>query len=439
MNNQNQITCDEIINQTVFHNIKHHKALLVAYSGGVDSTVLMHVLVKLKQQLLPNLELRAIYIHHGLSSNADNWATHCRQQCQTWQVPIIIEKVRLDPIAGNIEEQARNARYQAIYHHLKDDETLCTAQHLDDQCETFFLALKRGSGPAGLSAMPRENQQHLRPLLTISRSQIETYANKHQLNWIEDESNQDDHYDRNFLRLKVLPILNQRWPHFSQMVARSAELCQQQETLINELLLVEFKQVITEQNQLAIAPLMDYSEYKRNAILRMWFKHNHINMPTRQQITLIWQTVALAKEDANPKFIFNNQQVRRYQNQLYLLALYQDIEQQILNWDLALPLTLPDNVGELQVNYQTDLCCRLPQADEKITVRFHAQGKFQIVNRHGSRSIKKLWQEHNIPPWMRTRIPLIYYNEQLICAVGAFVTEQGKGTQIGFILVKNNL
>ncbi|WP_141671796.1 tRNA lysidine(34) synthetase TilS, partial [Gilliamella sp. Imp1-1] len=142
---------------------------------------------------------------------------------------------------------------------------------------------------------------------------------------------------------------------------------------------------------------------------------------------------------ANPKFIFNNQQVRRYQNQLYLLALHQDIEQQILNWDLALPLTLPDNVGELQINYQTDLCCRLPQADEKITVRFHAQGKFQIVNRHGSRSIKKLWQEHNIPPWMRTRIPLIYYNEQLICAVGAFVTEQGKGTQIGFILVKNNL
>nr|WP_218058753.1 tRNA lysidine(34) synthetase TilS [Gilliamella apicola] len=435
MNNPLPTMFDENIKQTIMHKITHHKALLVAYSGGVDSTVLMHALVALKQQLLPDLKLRAIYIHHGLSSNADHWAMHCQKQCHTWQVPLIIEKVKLDPNAGNIEEQARNARYQAIYRHLKNDETLCTAQHLDDQCETFFLALKRGSGPAGLAAMPQENKQHLRPLLTISRAQIETYANKHQLNWIEDESNQDDRYDRNFLRLKVLPILNQRWPHFSQMVARSAELCQQQEALINELLLADFQQMVSQQGQLNLAPLMTCSEYKRNAVLRMWLRSQQMTMPSQKQLALIWQTVVLAKEDANPKFLLHCRQIRRYQNQLYLLPLYQNIEQQILNWDLALPLNLPDSVGKLQINYQTDLSCRLPHADEQVTVRFHAKGQFQIINRNGSRSIKKLWQEHNIPPWMRTRIPLIYYNEQLICAVGKFVTEQGKGSQISFSLI----
>lgn len=432
MKNQSQTMIDQSIEQAILDHIKNRQSLLVAYSGGVDSTVLLHALTQLKQQQRPDLQLSAIYIHHGLSQNADSWARHCQQQCQIWQVPLIIEKVRLDPMAGNIEQQARNARYQAIYRHLKSDQMLCTAQHLDDQCETFLLALKRGSGPAGLSAMPVESNRHLRPLLTISRQQIEAYANRHQLTWIEDESNQDDHYDRNFLRLKVLPLINQRWPQFSQMVARSASLCQQQEALINELLDNDFHQLLTTQGQLRLSPLINYSEYKRNAILRMWFRQQGIMMPSQKQLALIWQTVVEAKEDANPKFVLHNKQIRRYQNQLYLLPLYDDTEHLVINWDLTSPLVLPDNIGQLQSHYQHDLNCRLPQADEAVTVRFHAQGRLQIVNRQGSRAIKKIWQEHQIPPWMRTRTPLIYYNEQLICAVGVFVTEQGKGSQINF-------
>ena len=432
MKNQSQTMIDQSIEQAILDHIKNRQSLLVAYSGGVDSTVLLHALTQLKQQQRPDLQLSAIYIHHGLSQNADSWARHCQQQCQIWQVPLIIEKVRLDPMAGNIEQQARNARYQAIYRHLKSDQMLCTAQHLDDQCETFLLALKRGSGPAGLSAMPVESNRHLRPLLTISRQQIEAYANWHQLTWIEDESNQDDHYDRNFLRLKVLPLINQRWPQFSQMVARSASLCQQQEALINELLDNDFHQLLTTQSQLRLSPLINYSEYKRNAILRMWFRQQGIMMPSQKQLALIWQTVVEAKEDANPKFVLHNKQIRRYQNQLYLLPLYDDTEHLVINWDLTSPLVLPDNIGQLQSHYQHDLNCRLPQADEAVTVRFHAQGRLQIVNRQGSRAIKKIWQEHQIPPWMRSRTPLIYYNEQLICAVGVFVTEQGKGSQINF-------
>ena len=432
MKNQSQTMIDQSIEQAILDHIKNRQSLLVAYSGGVDSTVLLHALTQLKQQQRPDLQLSAIYIHHGLSQNADSWARHCQQQCQIWQVPLIIEKVQLDPVAGNIEQQARNARYQAIYRHLKSDQMLCTAQHLDDQCETFLLALKRGSGPAGLSAMPVESNRHLRPLLTISRQQIEAYANWHQLTWIEDESNQDDHYDRNFLRLKVLPLINQRWPQFSQMVARSASLCQQQEALINELLDNDFHQLLTTQGQLRLSPLINYSEYKRNAILRMWFRQQGVMMPSQKQLALIWQTVVEAKEDANPKFVLHNKQIRRYQNQLYLLPLYDDTEHLVINWDLTSPLVLPDNIGQLQSHYQHDLNCRLPQADEAVTVRFHAQGRLQIVNRQGSRAIKKIWQEHQIPPWMRTRTPLIYYNEQLICAVGVFVTEQGKGSQINF-------
>ncbi|MDF7666517.1 tRNA lysidine(34) synthetase TilS [Orbaceae bacterium ESL0727] len=447
----------EPIWQTVSAAIQNRTALLVAYSGGIDSTVLLHTLTELKQQcMIANLRVRAIYIHHGLSPNADEWAKHCQAQCQRWQIPFIIEKVQIDKSTGNIEEQARNARYAAIARHLNDDETLCTAQHLDDQCETFLLALKRGSGPAGLAAMAQERisdhssshpHELLRPLLTISRQQIEDYATRHHLTWIEDESNQDDHYDRNFLRLTVIPKLTARWPHFSQMVARSSELCRQQEQLLEELLWPELQQIITTPKQLPIALLRACSDYKRNALLRLWLKINQTAMPSLKQLALIWQTVALAQDDANPAFILADKQIRRYQDQLYLLPHFHDLKPVILSWDLLSPLVLPDQLGRLlistvsdkveqqgeQINCLSPLGCRRPKKDEQVTVRFHAQGRFHIVGRSGSRTIKKLWQEHAVPPWMRSRIPLIFYNEQLIAAVNCFVTTEGEGNEIYFL------
>ena len=217
-------------------------AVLLAYSGGLDSSVLLHQLVLLRNQR-PELQLRAVHIHHGLNPLADSWVAHCEQQCAQWQVPLEVVRVQIDARAGGIEAAARTARYDAFSQLLLPDEALLTAQHLDDQSETVLLALKRGSGPAGLAAMPQQHwlgqHRHLRPLLAVSRSQLEAWAQHHQLSWIEDDSNQDPRYDRNFLRLKVLPLLNDRWPHFASAVARSAALCGEQEQLLDELLAEE--------------------------------------------------------------------------------------------------------------------------------------------------------------------------------------------------------
>ncbi|MEJ5174718.1 tRNA lysidine(34) synthetase TilS, partial [Erwinia sp. MYb416] len=170
--------------------------------------------------------LRAVHIHHGLNPLAESWVTHCQQQCARWQVPLEVVYVRVDARQGGIEAAARTARYQAFRQRLRAGETLLTAQHQDDQSETLLLALKRGSGPAGLAAMPQQHRlgehRHLRPLLTHGRQQLEEWAHQHQLTWIEDDSNSDARYDRNFLRLEVMPMLNARWPHFSRAVARSA-------------------------------------------------------------------------------------------------------------------------------------------------------------------------------------------------------------------------
>ena len=176
------------------------RQILVAFSGGLDSTVLLHQLVQWRTEN-PGVTLRAIHVHHGLSANADAWVTHCENVCQQWQVPLVVERVQLAQEGLGIEAQARQARYQAFARTLLPGEVLVTAQHLDDQCETFLLALKRGSGPAGLSAMAEVSEfagtRLIRPLLARTRGELAQWALAHGLRWIEDESNQDDSYDRN--------------------------------------------------------------------------------------------------------------------------------------------------------------------------------------------------------------------------------------------------
>lgn len=412
----------------VKHKLAGYRQFLLAYSGGVDSTVLLHLLSRLCQQN-KTLSVRAVYIHHGLSVHATLWAQHCQAQCEALQLPFAMINVDIfSPNGGNIEALARQARYQALKTHLMCGEVLLTAQHLDDQCETFFLALKRGSGPAGLSAMPESmpfsHSQLVRPLLAIPREQIEYYASRHHLKWIEDESNQDSRFDRNFLRWHVLPLLTQRWPAFLQMTAKSASLCAGQEQLLDELLAESLTQLVDQQKALDLSALHIMSKNRRWAILRRWFSLHQLTMPGENQLKQLWQDVALAKEDANPQYQINRHQVRRYQNRLYLLPLFQEITDIVLPWQIKTALQLPDNLGILSCGDQ-GWAIRPPTMQEQVTVRFSAQGSFQIIGRHGSRKIKKLWQEFNVPSWQRSRIPLVFYNESLITAVNMFVTVQG--------------
>ena len=246
--------------------------LLVAFSGGLDSTALLSLVKKLSEKR-PHLSLRAIHIHHGLSPNADAWTNHCQQLCKQFAIPLIIEKVKVEMHDG-IEAGAREARYQAISTHIQPDEYLVTAHHLNDQTETFFLALKRGAGLQGLGAMQKESQLFgmpiLRPLLSFSRYELEDYVQRETLSWVEDESNQDNHYDRNFLRNQILPELRQRWGHFDHAVQRAAQHCFEQHQLINELLQDCFEQhILEDQKQFLLVNFLDYSLQKQTALLRM--------------------------------------------------------------------------------------------------------------------------------------------------------------------------
>ena len=411
-----------------------HRQFLVAFSGGLDSTVLLHQLVCWRQQE-PSISLRAVHIHHGISQNADSWVAHCQRLCTQWQVPLVVERVTLVQNGLGLEAEARTARYQAFREALIPGEVLLTAQHLDDQSETLLLALKRGSGPAGLSAMPTYaafgDTQLIRPLLHETRAALQHWAQTHALTWIEDESNQDDAYDRNFLRLRVLPLLNARWPHFAEASARSAALCAEQEQLLDELLADELARLRTDAGTLTIEPMMTMSAPKRAAILRRWLAWHGAPMPSRETIARVWQEVALAREDATPCLRLGNFEVRRYQQQLWWVKALERQTESVLEWaDRTMPLVLPGELGQLHCAAGGDI--RSPRADELVSVRFKAPGMLHIVGRHGGRKLKKIWQELGVPPWLRDTTPLLFYGETLITAVGVFVTvdgtcEAGKG------------
>lgn len=427
--------------------------LLLALSGGLDSTVLLHLLVALRQTRT-EIQLRAVYIHHGLSVHADEWAQHCQAICQRWQVPFQLIKVNVESSAKGIEAGARAARYTAFSQILQSGEALLTAQHLDDQCETFFLALKRGSGPAGLSSMaersPFKQGVLVRPLLSISREQIERYAHSHRLSWIEDESNQDPRYDRNFLRLSILPELSQRWPHFSHAVARSASLCAEQELLLDELLAEQLVLLMDGSGALAIEPLKSMSEVKRWALLRRWLDFYARPMPSKEQLRRLWQDVAISQQDAEPCLRLGDYDIRRFRQRLYLVEAKMALRDRVVEWPdftahgliLSDGLILPDGLGQLTVatvgeknageeNHCDGAVLRFPTADERVTIRFTATGNIRIVGRDRSRSLKKLWQEFDIPPWLRGRTPLVFFGEKLIVAVGVFVTPEGLSRESG--------
>jgi len=374
---------------------------LIGFSGGLDSTALLSLVKKLSEKRL-HLSLRAIHIHHGLSPNADTWTTHCQQLCEQFAIPLIIEKVKVEMHNG-IEAGAREARYRAISTHIQPDEYLITAHHLNDQTETFFLALKRGAGLQGLGAMQKESQLFgmtiLRPLLSFSRNELEDYVQQENLSWVEDESNQDNHYDRNFLRNQILPEIRQRWGHFDYAVQRAAQHCFEQQQLINELLQTCFEQhLLEDQKQFSLVNFLGYSSQKQTALLRMWLAKNQIAMPTQVQLAHIIDDVIKAKADATPQFQLGEHIIRRYQQRLYLTEKFVDLSQTCIDMPLNQQITLPDNLGTIcaahnakgiLVNWN-EKQVQLADTQEPIQIRFAYTGKVKRQHNRPAETMKKI-------------------------------------------------
>ena len=415
---------------------------LIGFSGGLDSTALLALFAKLREKQ-PHFQLRAIHIHHGLSSNADAWATHCENLCQQFQIPLLIQRVNVN-MANGIEAGARQARYEAIAQHIFPQEWLATAHHLQDQTETFFLALKRGSGLQGLSAMQAQSTVYnvpiFRPLLSFNRQQLLNFVQQQGITWIEDESNADNQYDRNFLRNQILPDVRQRWGHFDSAVQRCTQHCYEQQQLLNELLAEEYQKNVDKTDRtFKVQHFADYSAIKQRALLRLWLQECGVAMPSLVQLEHLISDVIFAKPDTQPQFRLENNIVRRYQHKLFITPIFTDISSNDIEAELDKPIALPDNLGTLRLQktlqkmtalwhdengniYKETLA--LPLEGTKVWIRFGYSGKVKLTPKGVNQDIKKVWQNLNVPPWQRQRIPLIFYDDKLQSAVGFFTVSQ---------------
>ncbi len=383
---------------------------VVAFSGGLDSTVLLHALNTLSERP----PLHALHIHHGLQAEADDWQRHCEGFAKSQGIAFHALAVSVDDNAS-VEEAARRARYEAFDSFLEAGDVLLQAHHLDDQAETLLLRLFRGTGLEGLKGMPRERELGdallVRPLLGLSRSELENYAHQHQLDWIEDPSNRDTSFDRNYLRHNILPQVEARWPAYRNTLARLAGLAATalpEDSLSN----LTFHTRKSAWTALDLEALRSLDEGDRNAALRQWLSQAGLT-PSLAQLQALQKSMLWSSPDAEPVFELGEFQVRRFKEALYITQLEPFDAKLELTWDGGSVLELP-GAGKLSA-----LGGDQP---ERFTVRFRRGGeRCQPAGRAHSQRLKKLLQERGVPPWRRDRLPLIYLDNELAAVADLWV------------------
>ena len=392
--------------------------LLIAFSGGLDSTVLLHAL-----SLDPAMRtsgLRAIHVHHGLQDAADDWAAHCARFCGSIGVPLSTIKVSVDRGSGDgLEAAARKARYGAFETALAAGEVLVTAHHRDDQAETFLLRALRGSGPDGLAAMRRlrgfATSLHWRPLLETPRDELLAYANRHGLSWLDDPSNEDMRHDRNFVRQRILPLLRERWPQADASFARSAVLNADAVELLDQedaLALATARSI--DPRALSASALLELRAPRRARVLRRWIESLGFPPLPGEGVARIESDLLQARVDARARFVWRDVVIERWRDLLHaqrrrepLLAGWS------VAWDGKRPLPLPG--GDSLELVGTDA---LPSPC-RVSARRGGE-RILLPGRTHSHALKNVLQELGVPPWEREALPLVHDHAGELAAISDF-------------------
>lgn len=387
--------------------------VLVGFSGGLDSTVLLHWLAQ--SPVRRTSGLRAVHVHHGLQAEADAWAAHCEAICSEMALPLQVIRVHVPRDSGNgLEAAARSARREAFAQVLHEHEHLALAHHRDDQAETFLLRALRGSGVDGLAAMrahaPFATGSLWRPLLQFPRQDLRAYAQAHGLRWIEDPSNASDAADRNFLRLHVMPLLAQRWPQADASFARSAELAAQSQRLLDVADHEALRRCVISPGVIDCSRLLRQPRERRARLLRQWVRSCGQPPLPAAGVTAIERELLPAAHDAGAQFTWQGVRIRRWRNQLHLLsaALALPLDWSV-HWEGRSPLALPDG-GELVLLGRDRLATPV-----QVSARRGGE-RIQLPGRRHSHALKDLLQHSGLPPWQRRQLPLLYDGETLLAA-----------------------
>jgi tRNA(Ile)-lysidine synthase len=398
---------------------------LVALSGGLDSTVLLHMLSRTQKQ--HGKGLLAIHVDHQLQTQSHAWAEHCGQFAAELNVDFLCETVNVVASGGDgPEAAARDARYEALARHIVDTDWLLSAHHQDDQAETLFLNLLRGSGPTGLAGMRPirhfSSAWLARPLLDVPRHALLQYATENELGWIEDPSNEADEFDRNFLRNDVLPIVRRRWPQSAAKFARSAELARDASNLLGDLAVIDFEATGGSGGQLPIDTLGALSPSRQKNLLRFLAQKRGLPVPGAQHLKAIVEELMPAREDAEPLVSWPGGEARRFRNKLYLQP-----ANQTASFDIGQPLdqnsiSIGPTLGELSLAAGPGPGLSEAVIAAGLSLRRRVGGeRIKPLGQLHTRTLKKLLQEENVVPWLRDSLPLVYSGEQLVAVADLWI------------------
>lgn len=398
----------------------------VGYSGGPDSSVLLHVLARCRDALAP--PLGAVHVNHGLLAEADAWTAHCRAVCEGLDLPLSV--LRVDAAARRdalgLEAAARHARYAAIAQMLGPGECLLTAHHRDDQAETVLLQLLRGGGPAGLAAMPAVaplgQGRLVRPLLQVDRAELRAFAAAHGIGFIADPSNADRQRARGYLRAEVMPRLHARWPGVRVTLARAARHAADAAAIIAERA-AEDLGLLTRSTpwRMPLPALERLSLPRRRAVLRHWCQARELPVPDTARLDEILGQLASARPARAIAVTWPGGAFRRYRDALVLSPELPPHDADLcLAWNGAAPVALPAGLGTLRLVPGGAL--RRDTLEAPIEVRFRTAGLRCVPDgRTGHHDLKHLFQEAGVPPWLRDRVPLIVVDGQLAAIADRWV------------------
>ncbi len=396
----------------------------VAFSGGLDSTVLLVALAELRSRGWPRV-VRALHIDHQLQPDSGKWSARCADTARQLGVPFASERVVVPLVSGQgLEAAARKVRYAALYGSLAAGETLLTAHHADDQLETILLALMRGAGVRGLSGMPRSARAgagwHQRPLLDHPRADLERWARERGLAWIEDPTNREPRYRRSYLRQAVLPALRSTWPGAAIVASRSAAHLAEAGELLDELARLDLHEARLE-ICLQLDKLAAMTSSRRRNLLRYWLRSLELPIPSTAKLGVLEHDMLVARPDRQLCVDWEGAEVRLHRGLLYAgPPLAAPPVAREATWDWREPLVLPQGLGELHAVPVTGEGLAVARLPQRLQWRFRGEveggagGESADLPHHG---LKKLLQEAHVLPWWRGRLPLLFAGDHLL-AVG---------------------
>lgn len=397
--------------------------LALALSGGVDSVALLDILTKLSTAI--GFHLSAVHVNHGISQNTDQWSHFCQELCKEFAIPLSIFRVQINKQAQqSLEAAARDARYQAFTR--VDTDYIVLAQHQDDQAETLLLQLLRGAGIKGLSAMPTvrllagTSIKLLRPLLNVPRTALLHYAQINNLSWVNDESNTNTDFDRNYLRHQVLPVIEVRYPAYRKTLSRACRHLGEAVQLLDELAQADSAQVIN-RDTLSLKKLCNLNPARAKNLLRYFLAQKMSYLPSTAKMDELLRQLCAITSDNHFSFQFENIEIRCFRGTIECLPIKSTTEKHfIIPWQGEKQLFIEPLQGMLVFTKQSGTGIDLQKLSRQaVTIRSRSGGeKFQLNTARPRRSLKKIFQEAALPPWERNTLPLLFCADTLIWVAG---------------------